>query len=439
MNNESSDPAEIRFSPALLNEGNVDYFLDQAVALVPSTSLSGLRLVAGSAVAAGVATVAKTAEVLAETGKQEVTWAKFNRYPIEDEFALLRAECDGLVGKEAALRKEALSAAATCGMEVNAQDVESLASFQATIERNVFTRPEVLGSKRSADVTSKAEWWVSSIVAVSPLLLCVLTALGLVKLLSGADIQSAMFSPMLPVAIALALGITIPTLLGAYRFGWLIASMNEGKRKLIPTARTLGGMVFGAAAVVIPTVFLAAIDALAVQSLAEDMMKAASRSGAAAPVSWWVPLIGSSFMGAASFAKVWSGYCDSIASYQHDLVLSAQRKQADKLRKATAAIAQLLAQADMAAARLDQVQKRMAEIVGLLAEVKFEPQLSPELLSDLASARNCWMGESARFWAMVWEMVPDPSIRTSRAIRNGGRKFDWKSAVKNVFGRRGWR
>ncbi len=396
-----SNSDDFSFSPPNITTNNVCEILDQVEAAVQATSIGPIRLLAMSAVVAYQHYEAKVSEAMVEVVRQEGEWNQFVRGPIEQEVQGLQNRKLRVAGAESFLRAEAADHASLTGLDFDIGDLDSLQNCQEMIARNVATEPEQRGLSGTTNVKADTPWWMDAISNLSPLLLSLLTAIGLLKLLSGQDIQLALFSPMFPVAITLALGITVPALVGAYRFGWMIAVPKSSKKSMTSALAVLVGIVIIASA----TMLLASIDAFAVQALAEDMLRRNARVGVEQPVNPWLQWIGFGFMVVGMMSKVWSGYCDSLENSQDEQSAANLLMNTESVRLKATPVVRCIAQADSIAAELDRINEELDERGKALEDLIFTPKLSKELIEETATERNAWMGESGRFWVAVLEAV----------------------------------
>ncbi len=422
---------EVEFSPPPITDDNLDVLLDSIKPAVPNAIHAQLGSLGISAREAHRQHQGKLLEARAEYDRQHGVWVKVVRAPLESEFTQLEAERQALVGRESALRTQAAVTAATLGMRFVTADLQSVEAFQAAVERDCHSAKELRGASGTARADSEPVWWFTAISSSSPLLLSFLTAIGLLKILTGTDLQSAMQNSMSVIALALGLGTTIPSLLGAYRYGWMLGTSRETSASGFRTLRSTWALVLGGFAVMVPTVFLACIDALAVQALAADLVTASSRQEGTSRSASWLPLIGFAFMGAAAISKVWSGYCDCVEAFQEEQVLGKRRAQSDKLRMDAARILAFIAEADLVAARMEAIQPTLDDLAEVLGEQKFEAELPPELVAETELAANAWIGESGRFWATAISAMRDLTFR-SGAFRSVGtpRKSFWQKLFK---------
>ena len=435
-----SNSDDISFSPPNITTKNVCEILDQVEPAVQATSIGPIRLLAMSAVVAYQHYEAKVSEAMVEVVRQEAEWNQFVRGPIEQEVQGLQNRKLRVAGAESVLRAEAANHASLIGLDFDIGDLDSLQNCQEMIARNVATEPEQRGLSGTTSVKADTPWWMDAISNLSPLLLSLLTAIGLLKLLSGQDIQLALFSPMFPVAITLALGITVPALVGAYRLGWMIAVPKSSKNSMTSAIAVLVGIVIIASA----TALLASIDAFAVQALAEDMLRKNARTGVEQPINPWLQWIGFGFMVVGMMSKVWSGYCDSLENSQEDQSAAIVFTNTEAARLKAIPVVQCIAQADSIAAELDRINEELDERGMALEDLTFTPKLSKELIEETATERNAWIGESGRFWVDVIEAVnnhplapaerPKMTARLARffdAVRGKARQpFLW---VRNVW------
>lgn len=435
-----SNPDDLSFSPPTITTNNVCEILDQVEAAVQATSIGPIRLLAMSGVVAYQHYEAKVSEAMVEVVRQEAEWNQFVRGPIEQEVQGLQNRKLRIAGAESVLRAEAADHASLIGLDFDIGDLDSLQNCQEMIARNVASEPEQRGLSGTTSVKADTPWWMDAISNLSPLLLSLLTAIGLLKLLSGQDIQLALFSPMFPVAITLALGITVPALVGAYRFGWMIAVPKSSKKAMTSALAVLVGIVIIASA----TMLLASIDAFAVQALAEDMIRRSARVGVEQPVNPWLQWIGFGFMVVGMMSKVWSGYCDSLENSQAEQCAANLLVNTESTRLKATPVVRCIAQADSIAAELDRINEELDERGKALEDLIFTPKLSKELIVETATERNAWIGESGRFWVAVLEAVNNqplaPAERTKLttklarffdAVRGKARRpFLW---VRNIW------
>lgn len=420
-----SDGSLREFSPIPLTRDNAPRILAAVRRAVPYHIFAQLEVIASSAIQASERSSDKNDEVAAEYTRQQEEWDTVVRAPSAKEFNLLQSECQELIGREAVLRGKASWIAAKSGLRFLGQDLESLDACQAAIERHVHTEQEVRGQLQSARLKAEIPWWLKSITQASPLFLSVLTATGILKILAGKDLQSALESPMLPVALTLGLGLTLPCLAGATRYGWLMATSREPASDTISTARSPWGLVAGGFAVGIPALFLAGIDALAISALAADLAGSDGVGNAPASLGMWLPLIGCAFMGAATISKVWNGYCDGLESFQDEQVCGIIRSRSDDLRSRAAIVIGLVAEADRVASRLTVIQPKIEELSAKIAELRFEPELPEELLFDKQLEDDVHRGESDRFWAVVWSSITESTRYTDGNQNLGHEKAAW--------------
>lgn len=396
-----TNPDEFGFSPPNITTDNAGEILSEVEPVVQTTVFGRLRLLALSAVIASEHYKAKVLEATAEVDRQESEWQFLVRQPLVQEVKDLQSRKVQIAGKEALLRAEAAGHASVLGLDFERSDLDSLQDCQEMIARNVASEAEERGLSGTTSIKADTPWWMDAISNLSPLLLSLLTAIGLLKLLSGQDIQLAIFSPMFPVAIALALGITVPALVGAYRFGWMIAVPKSSKNSMTSAIAVLVGIVIVASA----TALLASIDAFAVQALAEDMLRKNARVGVDQPVNPWLQWIGFGFMVVGMMSKVWSGYCDSLENSQEDKSAAIVFTNTEAARLKATPVMQCIAQADSIAAELDRINEELDERGKALEDLTFTPKLSKELIEETATERNAWIGESGRFWVEVIEAV----------------------------------
>ena len=145
---------------------------------------------------------------------------------------------------------------------------------------------------------------------------------------------------------------------------------------------------------------------MAITAVSSDAAMANSRVGLTADVPWWTPWLGCGFTLAGVAAKAWAGYCDSIQKYQDDLITAVQRSQVERVRADLSEAITHIATADMAEARLTEIKERQDELSDRLGELVFVAEFSEELIEETAVERNTWIGESRRFWALVWATHP---------------------------------
>jgi len=430
----TADPEYIEHSPVLLTSTNVNAILTEVERAAPAPVMPSLKVLATSAVMAHDRYEDKVDEAEQEVSSQRDRWNQFTAGPLEAEFVANESERQKLIGIEASSRAAAAEIAARKGMRFYIEDFASLDAFQDAIDSSCHTSQVVLGNTKTANLKAKVSSWLVGLVAISPLCLCVLTTLGLMKLLFGIDIGGAMQSPMTVLAMSLALGVTVPVLVWAYRLGWLFATVRESKSSALTSIRSGLGLVLGLVLLLLVTAFFAGIDALAVQALVADMAQASRRQGLTADVPSWMPWIGLSFTFAAVMAKAWLGYSDSVQDFQDNLIASSQQNQVDQMRLDLRDAVILVAKADFAAARLVELQPRQEELAGQLGELKFEAEFSDELVEETATERDTWIGESNRFWAVAWSAMTDPTMHQSRGVSNRPRRSLWQTLFRR-FGR----
>lgn len=435
-----TNPDEFSFSPPNITSHNLVEILAELEPTVSPDSFRKIRAEGLFALIASQQYEAKVSEAMAEVTRQESEWNLLVREPLVEEVKDLQSRKVQIAGKEALLRAEAAGHASVLGLDFERSDLDSLQDCQEMITRNVASEAEERGLSGTTSIKADTPWWMDAISNLSPLLLSLLTAIGLLKLLTGQDIQLAIFSPMFPVAIALALGITVPALVGAYRFGWMIAVPKSSKNSMTSAIAVLVGIVIIASA----TALLASIDAFAVQALAEDMLRKSARVGVEEPINPWLPWIGFGFMVVGMMSKVWSGYCDSLENSQEDQSAAIVFSNTEAARLKAMPVVQCIAQADSIAAELDRINEELDECGKALDDLTFTPKLSKELIEETATERNAWIGESGRFWVDVIEAVnnhplapaerPKMTARLARffdAVRGKAREpFLW---VRNIW------
>jgi len=127
-------------------------------------------------------------------------------------------------------------------------------------------------------------------------------------------------------------------------------------------------------------------------------------------------------MGAATVSKLWAGYCDAVEAYQDDQIVGTQRLQSEALRTKSTNVIRVLLEADLVKDRLEQLQVRLAELVGQQDDLNFTPQFSDDYMTDICAARDTWLGESGRFgqWSGNWSVIlPFASLSAAKASHLG--------------------
>ena len=410
MNLPFSQSNEIRFSPAPITRANIVTFIGYAKRIIPAASIVTVELVAESAAECHEILSERLQEAKTQFDKEESDFNATYRQPIEEELKTHEEDKRSLLCREGQLRQEAATEGAQLGIRLESGDVQSLGSAHDAIEANCPNEAEIRGITRTAKVRASVDWWLQVVASASPFFLALLTFMGMLAILSGTDIQAALQGKMAPLALAAALGVTFPSLIGAYLFGWIFASTKEDTTTALPTARSKLGVVCGGLVVALSTAFLAGIDVTAVQTLAAEMVKTTARQGSIQSTNGMTEVIGYAFMAVACGAKFWGGYCASIASFQDDVLEGARRIRLDELRIKASKVLRLVAEADMVAARLSEDQSRIDELLGQLNDLKFTDELPDNVVAEINEARNAWIGESARFWSIVAAHSNDESV-----------------------------
>lgn len=425
----------IHFSPVLLTPANVATILHQVERAVPTFFIPALHVIATSACQAFLRYDAKVCEARTEHQSQNDRWEELVAKPVAAELTAAKHEKDLLERAAIGCRIVAIRAAAALGLNFSLSDVMSVDACQEMIERNSHSDERQIGTSDSASLNAPVPAWLDSLASLSPIFLTILTAVGLMKLLSGQDLNTAIGSPMFAVAVALALGTCVPTLIGAYRFGWILATLNEDHARAIHSLRSRAGLILGAFAVGLPALFLAAIDGLAVKVLAAQMAPEGSRPEELLNLGAFLPVIGFAFMGAATIAKVWTGYCDSMVDFQQRNVMCRDEASARALRQSSTTVIVNVAQADVVLARVAELAEIVDDASARLAELEFTPDFSKELLDETAVERDAWVGESGRFWGLVWDAIPHTMAPTLNEKRTYVRKESFWSWLKRKVGR----
>lgn len=426
------DSKELEFSPVLITPDNYQSILSSVGCAVSADELARLRIVAISAIQAYNRYCAKVAAAAAQLGIDKTERAA-TITTLRDELRQLESAGGNLRDFVHGIHMIASSAAAAQGLEFTEEDLVDVASVQQMLERNARTVSDI-GTTGSAAIDTPSPAWVRAIVQVGPVLVSTLTAAGLLKLLTGGDLQTSVTGPMFPLAVGLGLGVTVPVLAGAYRLGWFTASSAEASDGRVHPIRTRTGLALGTAALIATALPVAGVDALGVAAFGQDLARSASRAGSQSDTSWWLPLIGFAFMGSATISKVWAGYCDCAERYQADQLSGAIVKSAAEIRKSCELIVEAVGLANI-------VEKRRAEVAELIqakeSQINSGEESGAEVPEEVkAAARNeqaSWIGESNRFWRMVWDALPDVTVR---ADESNPRRKQPRSVWSRIFGRR---
>ena len=402
----TSDQDIREHTPVLLTAFNFGRVMAEIPGTIRLQDYCAARLIAISAIEAGARFDEKIEEADREEAAQREEWEQFTAGPLKAEFQALELERQKLVGVAIAARESASAIVARNGMRFQVADLASLEAFQDAIENSYLDADEIRGETQSANLSARVPLWLEGVSAISPLCLCVITTFGLAKLLFGVELTTAFQSPFTILAAALALGITVPSLIWAYRLGWNLATPRENTETAIRSIRSTSALIWGLALLFVATAFLAGIDMMAITAVSSDAAMANSRVGLTADVPWWTPWLGCGFTLAGVAAKAWAGYCDSIQKYQDDLITAVQRSQVERVRADLSEAITHIATADMAEARLTEIKERQDELSDRLGELVFVAEFSEELIEETAVERNTWIGESRRFWALVWATHP---------------------------------
>lgn len=415
----------VEFSPPPITPENRDVNLTLVKSAADPAAHPALDVLAQSASTACERTRLKVAEATAEHDHQADQWESNYRAPIIDELQKLIKEKVQLIGQAANCRLVAASEAAKKGLRFVTDDFSSVEACQHAIEQTVKSASVVRGARRTASMKAEVPGWLKMISSISVILLCIMTALGLMEIF-GIAIQAALQSPVFVLVLALSLGITLPTMEAALRLGFLIGALGEDKSNPLPSQKSVAGTVFMTAIVIAAGFILGAVDSLGVQAMAQDVAAANARAQEAGPNSVLLPLIGFSFCGIATLMKIASGYFSALETYQDEQIMAIQRSDSDKLRLDCADILALLAEADLADARLVDMQPRIEELTVELGAMVFTADIPEELIEAIAFETESWTGESNRFWAMAWASIPDPTVRHTQFRSQGpSRKSLW--------------
>ena len=184
-----TNPDEFSFSPPNITSHNLVEILAELEPTVSPDSFRKIRAEGLFALIASQQYEAKVSEAMAEVTRQESEWNLLVREPLVEEVKDLQSRKVQIAGKEALLRAEAAGHASVLGLDFERSDLDSLQDCQEMITRNVASEAEERGLSGTTSIKADTPWWMDAISNLSPLLLSLLTAIGLLKLLTGQDIQ----------------------------------------------------------------------------------------------------------------------------------------------------------------------------------------------------------------------------------------------------------